>query len=129
MLMLSSRLDAICGGFQNIHEIWAVPVELGIALWLLERQTGIYFLNPAAVSILSTVGVVGISRYIGGSQKIWNQGIQTRVDVTASMLGSMKVETNQSLDFSDQALIAVSRPSKCSASLRSLQKFFKAFVS
>jgi len=69
-----------------------VPIELGIALWLLQRQIGLSFLAPAAVAILSTIGTVWISQYIGTAQKIWNKGIQTRVDVSTSMLGSMKVE-------------------------------------
>jgi ATP-binding cassette subfamily C (CFTR/MRP) protein 1 len=68
-----------------------VPIELGIALWLLQRQLGISFVAPAAVAIISTAGTIWISRYIGNAQKIWNEGIQTRVDVSASMLGSMKV--------------------------------------
>jgi ATP-binding cassette subfamily C (CFTR/MRP) protein 1 len=32
-----------------------------------------------------------LARYIGNAQKVWIEGIQTRVDSTASMLGSMKV--------------------------------------
>jgi hypothetical protein len=66
-------------------------LELGIALWLLERQLGIAFLAPAAVATFSTVSILIMAKYIGHAQKIWIQGIQTRVDVTASVLGSMKV--------------------------------------
>ncbi len=77
-------------GFQTLHEIWAVPIELGIAIWLLQRQLGISFLAPASVALISTASVMAISNYVGAAQKIWNQGIQTRVDVTSSMLGSMK---------------------------------------
>jgi hypothetical protein len=87
--------ESICGGFQNLHEIWAVPVELGIALWLLQRQLGLSFLAPAAVAILSAAGTLWISHYIGDAQKIWNEGIQTRVDVSTSMLGSMKVRRSR----------------------------------
>lgn len=76
---------------QNLHELWAVPIELGIAVWLLQRQLGISFLAPAVVAIISTLSVIAISNYVGAAQKKWNQGIQTRVDVTASMLGSMRV--------------------------------------
>jgi hypothetical protein len=32
-----------------------------------------------------------IAKWIGNAKKVWMRGIQTRVDVTASMLGSMKV--------------------------------------
>lgn len=88
---LNQFTEAICGGFQNLHELWAVPIELGIALWLLQRQLGLSFLAPAAVAIISALCTVWISQYIGNAQKIWNKGIQTRVDVSTSMLGSMKV--------------------------------------
>jgi ATP-binding cassette subfamily C (CFTR/MRP) protein 1 len=64
---------------------------LGIALWLLERQLGLAFLAPAAVAFISTAVILMMAKYIGNAQKIWIQGIQSRVDVTASMLGSMKV--------------------------------------
>lgn len=32
-----------------------------------------------------------MAKYIANAQKRWVRGIQTRIDVTASMLGSMKV--------------------------------------
>ena len=78
-------------GLENLHELWAVPAELGIAVYLLQKELGISFLAPTTIALISTVCVVGISKYVGGAQKAWNEGVQTRVDVTASMLGSMKV--------------------------------------
>jgi hypothetical protein len=36
-------------------------------------------------------GIAMMAKYMGTAQKVWIEGIQTRVDVTASMLGSMKV--------------------------------------
>ncbi|MCJ1434939.1 hypothetical protein MMC27_004309 [Xylographa pallens] len=90
LTLMSSDTEAICLGFENINELWAVPIELGLALWLLERQLGLAFLAPAAVAIIATTVILIMARYIGKAQKIWIEGIQTRVDVTASMLGSMK---------------------------------------
>jgi hypothetical protein len=88
----SNRIpETICQGFATIHEVWAVPIELGIALFLLQRQLGLAFLAPAFVAFGSTAGILGLAKYIGNAQKIWIEGIQTRVDSTASMLGSMKV--------------------------------------
>ncbi|PVH78403.1 putative ATP-binding cassette transporter [Cadophora sp. DSE1049] len=88
--LMSNDAEAICMGFENLHELWAVPAELGIAIFLLQKELGISFLAPTGVALISTACVVGISRYVGGAQKAWNEGIQTRVDVTTSMLGSMK---------------------------------------
>lgn len=85
--------EAICQGFATIHEVWAVPIELGIAMFLLQRQLGLAFLAPAFVAFGSTAGILGLAKYIGNAQKIWIEGIQTRVDSTASMLGSMKVSS------------------------------------
>lgn len=91
MLSNARGLEAICQGFANLHELWAVPVELGIALYLLYRQLGLAFMAPAAVAIFSTAGIFAIAEYMGAAQKVWIQGIQTRVAATAVMLGSMKV--------------------------------------
>ena len=49
--------EAICEGFQNLQELWAVPVELGIALWLLERELSLAFLAPTAVAAISVMGI------------------------------------------------------------------------
>lgn len=89
--MLISALETICRGLVFVQELWAVPVELGIALFLLYRQVGLAFLAPAAVAILSAIGIFSVAGYIGASQKTWIEGIQTRVGATAVMLGSMKV--------------------------------------
>ena len=43
-------------------------------------------------SVLQMCGIAIIAKYIGNAQKVWIEGIQTRVDVTASMLSSMKVQ-------------------------------------
>lgn len=115
-------IETICQGLTNVHELWAVPVELGMALWLLEKQLGLAFLAPTAVAMfavclfppfkieasfsafsscttnfvaLQTGGIAIMSKYMGSAQKVWIEGIQTRVDVTASMLSSMKVKQTQ----------------------------------
>jgi hypothetical protein len=90
-LLQATHVETICGGFENLHEVWAVPIELAIAMWLLYRELGLSFIAPAALAIISTCSVTALSAYVGKSQNIWNQGIQTRVDVTTSILGSMKV--------------------------------------
>ncbi|KAH7346292.1 putative ATP-binding cassette transporter [Rhexocercosporidium sp. MPI-PUGE-AT-0058] len=88
--LMSNDAETICRGFGSLHELWAVPVELGIAIYLLQRELGVSFLAPTGVALISTLSVIALSKYVGGAQKAWNEGIQTRVDVTTSMLGSMK---------------------------------------
>ncbi|KAK3942168.1 P-loop containing nucleoside triphosphate hydrolase protein [Diplogelasinospora grovesii] len=88
--LMSTDSELICTSFVNLHEVWASPVECGVALYLLYRQLGLAFLAPMVVSIVATLAIMQLAKYIGNARKKWVRGIQTRVDVTASTLGSMK---------------------------------------
>jgi hypothetical protein len=48
--------------------------------------------HTANFLVLQTGGIAIMAKYMGNAQKIWIEGIQTRVDVTASILSSMKVK-------------------------------------
>lgn len=39
----------ISGELEAIHEIWANPIEIALALWLLSREIGTGFVGPAVV--------------------------------------------------------------------------------
>ncbi|TGO56919.1 hypothetical protein BELL_1374g00010 [Botrytis elliptica] len=88
--LMANDTSTICEGFTNIHELWAVPIELGIAMYLLYRQLGLPFLAPFSIALLCTAGILLMANWMGNAQKIWIRGIQTRIDITTSMLGSMK---------------------------------------
>jgi ABC-type multidrug transport system fused ATPase/permease subunit len=62
-------------------------------MWILYRQLGISFLSPAAIAVISTACVMALSAPVGGAQRRWNEGIQTRVDITTDVLNSMKVSS------------------------------------
>ncbi|KAF4769687.1 hypothetical protein HAV15_011431 [Penicillium sp. str.  len=88
--LMSSDVQAICNGLQLINDIWGVPVELAIVIYLLTLQLGIVALVPAILALISTVAIISMAKSMGHAQNIWMKSIQTRVDVTSTMLGSMK---------------------------------------
>ncbi|EFX02174.1 ABC multidrug transporter [Grosmannia clavigera kw1407] len=88
--LMSSDTAAVCTGLQQVHELWAVPVEIAIALVLLHRQLGVAMVAPAVLATFSWVAIMALARHLGRAQEMWMEGIQTRVDVTARMLGAMK---------------------------------------
>ncbi|KAJ5642139.1 hypothetical protein N7490_006139 [Penicillium lividum] len=88
--LMSSDVQSICLGLEYINDFWAVPLELTIALYLLARQLGVACIAAAAIALVSTVSILSISKLMGHAQEIWMQRIQTRVDATTTMLGSMK---------------------------------------
>ena len=101
-----------------------MPIELSIAMYLLWMQLGLAFMAPMLVAVFSTVGIIWMAQYIGNAQKRWIEGIQTRVDVTASMLGSMKVGCFQKLIVT--ILMSLLRVLKCLVSQTGLLLSFSS---
>ncbi|CAG7955917.1 unnamed protein product [Penicillium olsonii] len=88
--LMSTDTDSICQSAATLHELWASPIESAVAIFLLYRQLGLAALAPIVVAILATGTIFQLARFIGIAKKRWMRGIQTRVDVTASALASMK---------------------------------------
>lgn len=49
--LMSADIERIVQGWQTMNDIWANAVEIGLAIFLLERQLGIACVIPVAVSI------------------------------------------------------------------------------
>jgi ATP-binding cassette subfamily C (CFTR/MRP) protein 1 len=91
--LMSTDTESICQNATTLHELWASPIESAVAIFLLYRQLGLAALAPVAVAIIATAGTLKLSQYIGATKKRWMRGIQSRVDVTASVLASIKVRS------------------------------------
>ncbi|KAK0718041.1 P-loop containing nucleoside triphosphate hydrolase protein [Lasiosphaeria miniovina] len=88
--LMSTDTETICQTSALLHELWASPIECGVALYLLYQNLGPAAVAPIVVTIGATVAVMQLASYTGQAQRKWVRSIQTRVDVTASVLGSMK---------------------------------------
>ena len=51
LTLMSADIERITNGWQTMHEIWANVIEIGIAIYLLERQLGAACAIPVAVAI------------------------------------------------------------------------------
>jgi len=49
--LMSTDVDVATTGIQGIHELWASPAEIGIAVWLLERQIGVLCIIPLSIAL------------------------------------------------------------------------------
>ncbi|KDN69059.1 hypothetical protein CSUB01_10053 [Colletotrichum sublineola] len=88
--LMSADIEGIEPGVELIHEIWASIVELGVALYLLERKVGaacFFVVMPAVIASFLTSRLM---RAMGPARMIWSKGIQKRVSATSNMLGHMK---------------------------------------
>ncbi|KAE9574644.1 ABC transporter [Colletotrichum fructicola] len=90
LTLVSADVRNICRSFETLHEVWANPVEIGIAIWLLQRQLGLGSVGPAITIIVCTVGMSKLGQLMPPAMKLWSENIQTRITVTSEVLGSIK---------------------------------------
>ena len=87
---MSNDIENISGGIQNAHEVWAGPVEVGIALYLLQRQVLWAAAMPAVISLAVFYFTGWIAKSAPGRQKVWMQAVQKRVAFPSSYLDVSK---------------------------------------
>ncbi|KAL9623731.1 MAG: hypothetical protein Q9160_001961 [Pyrenula sp. 1 TL-2023] len=90
MTLMSADVERIAQSFLLIQDAWGTMVEVGIAVYLLERQLGLACVGPAAIAIASTIATFVIAKAMGSAQKLWLEAIQSRINVTAHNLGAMR---------------------------------------
>ncbi len=105
--LMSVDVERICMVSQEMHQVGANPIELGLAIWLLERQLGVPCVMPVilALSITRTAlrlfhalpTIIGctfisllLSARVGKAQGTWLAITQKRLRATESLLGSVK---------------------------------------
>lgn len=110
LTLIAADVDVICGAFSGLHDLWANPIEIGIATWLLARQLGVGCIGPilsavckngsltaldkllssADYSLVCFVVTSQLPKRMGPAIKAWNIAIQKRVATTAQILTSMR---------------------------------------
>ncbi|KGO45062.1 ABC transporter, integral membrane type 1 [Penicillium expansum] len=90
LTLMSVDVERISSGLQYVHEVWASPIDIGLALWLLERQLGLAVVAFASIFIVCTLLRLGVATTMGERQQRWLQAIQNRLQSTSEMLKNMK---------------------------------------
>ncbi|KAJ4299242.1 hypothetical protein N0V90_004486 [Kalmusia sp. IMI 367209] len=90
LTLMSADIERIVTGMQTGHEIWANTIEVGLAIYLLERQLGVACAIPIGVAILSFVGSLGATSLVMQKQALWLEGIERRIAATTAMLNSIR---------------------------------------
>ena len=88
--LMSTDIDRILDGCENIHELWASIVEIALGCWLLHSHLGTSFLSPVIVIIVCFVGMAWVGSTAGKAQDTWMDKIQHRVSITSALIANMK---------------------------------------
>ncbi|GKZ24862.1 hypothetical protein AbraIFM66951_001707 [Aspergillus brasiliensis] len=49
--LMGTDVERISTSLRDIHEVWASPIDIGLALWLLERQLAVSCIMPVILSL------------------------------------------------------------------------------
>jgi len=90
LTLMSADVERITNGWQTMHEIWGNTCEIGLAIFLLERQLGISCVVPVCVALVALVGSLVTMSFVVSRQAKWLEAIERRISSTSGMLGSIK---------------------------------------
>ncbi|KAE9376415.1 ABC transporter-like protein [Stipitochalara longipes BDJ] len=126
--LMSSDVERICEAILPIHNVWSSPLEIGIAIWLLQKEVGFGLFGPLIITALAVSGPFFISGAMGNAQKAWIERIQTRIDATAKMLQSMKGVKMLGLSSKISSIVNQLRVNEIASSLK-MRKLFVVMIS
>ncbi|EFE30383.1 uncharacterized protein ARB_02755 [Trichophyton benhamiae CBS 112371] len=90
LTLMSVDIERISSGLRYFHELWASPIDIGLALWFLQQQLGVAAVAPAAIFLVCTLSGLLVAASMGARQRQWLEAIQNRVHATSSMLKNIK---------------------------------------
>ena len=123
LTLMSSDVERICEAILSIHNLWSGPLEIALAIWLLQKEIGVALLGPLFITAIAISGPFLISKHMGKAQKTWIERIQTRIDATAKMLQAMKGVKMLGLNSKMSSIIYQLRLDEISKSLK-MRKVF-----
>ncbi|KAJ8114351.1 hypothetical protein OPT61_g3746 [Boeremia exigua] len=88
--LMSTDIERIATGMENMHDMWANILEASLGCWLLQRKLGFAFLSPVIVIVCCGVLMVWVSRSASRAQASWMAKIQSRVGMTSKVIGNVK---------------------------------------
>lgn len=125
--LMSSDVERICEAILPIHSMWSSPLEIALAIWLLQKEIGLALLGPLFITAVAISGPFLVSRHIGKAQMVWIEKIQTRIDTTAKMLHAMKGVKMLGLSSKTSSIVSQLRLDEIAKSLK-MRKLFVVMI-
>ncbi|CAH0043540.1 unnamed protein product [Clonostachys solani] len=88
--LMSTDIERIAAGFEWTDALWAGPIELAIATYILYTQIGYSCFAPLILSIIFLAIWGALSGASANYQMAWMEAIQSRVSSAANVIGNMK---------------------------------------
>ncbi|CAH0054441.1 unnamed protein product [Clonostachys solani] len=90
LTLMSTDVENIASGFEVFDSLWADPIEIVIAVYLLYNEIGLAFIAPIVTSLVFVLVPIALGQVSASAQKEWLDAIEGRVAAIASILSNMK---------------------------------------
>ncbi|KAF2155055.1 ABC transporter [Myriangium duriaei CBS 260.36] len=88
--LMGTDAERLVRGMQDMHELWANVIQVGLATWLLKVELGVACAGPLAVTAVSLGMTLAVASLTTKRQMAWMKAIEKRIGTTTAMLGSIK---------------------------------------
>ncbi|KAL4958875.1 ABC transporter [Aspergillus stella-maris] len=88
--LMGTDVERIVSGFRSLHDLWACPVDIGVAVYLLQRQVGVACLVPAVIVVVFISLTFKLSAATNKFQRLWIEKVQERLRFTSFALENIK---------------------------------------
>ncbi|EDU42146.1 MdlB ABC-type multidrug transport system ATPase and permease component [Pyrenophora tritici-repentis] len=88
--LMSADVERTATGLRFMHECWASCIDIGVGIYLLQRQLGPASAAPGVVFLLCSVVGLQVAASMGQRQRLWLEGIEKRIKATSDTLAAVK---------------------------------------
>ncbi|KAF0323555.1 ABC multidrug transporter [Colletotrichum asianum] len=88
--LMSTDVERVTQGLRVFHEAWANVVEVGIAVWFLQRELHTGSIAPIAIAIACFLVTLCVNKFTMPRQNRWMEALQARINRTVSVLSQIK---------------------------------------
>ncbi|KAM7201434.1 P-loop containing nucleoside triphosphate hydrolase protein [Naviculisporaceae sp. PSN 640] len=87
--LMSADVERTSEGLVLLHELWAVPLEIAIGLWILYRELGVAFVASVLIAAVCGFSSGGLARLARKHQRALMSALQTRITLTAGVIDNI----------------------------------------
>ncbi|KAL4796747.1 hypothetical protein BDV19DRAFT_387940 [Aspergillus venezuelensis] len=88
--LMGTDVERIAASSRLIHKMWACLIEIGVAIYLLQRQIGVAWVVPGAIVLLFVLITFKLSAASNTAQRTWVEKVVDRLKVTSFALERIK---------------------------------------
>ncbi|KAE8380421.1 P-loop containing nucleoside triphosphate hydrolase protein [Aspergillus bertholletiae] len=88
--LISEDFDRIAAGIENADVVWASPIEVALAIYILYKEIGLACFAPVVIVVGCAGSAYTLSKRAKAAQQKWMDALQVRISLTSSFLANIK---------------------------------------